>query len=568
MKTEAIEQPLIPRLTAYAEILTRSAKHRHLLFAVCTVITILFIGYYFGTFDQVFHIPFLKKFADPTLYPNDPFFEMRFQHYSFFWFLWIPFYQLGALEITLFIAHIGVTYLTFWAIWLLCEELFHTPLTSLLSTVAFIVPRISFGGFPLLEFSLLNRTFVFPFLLFALLLYLRRRYLWAYLLLGVLYNLHVISVNFVIAMFLFDSVLQLRRVGWRNLALGFLLFLAAAAPVLLWKLGGPPATLTPQREWLSEVSRYIYQFIYPLGLYPHVILPTLNGFCGFALVGIALRRGSLSAHDRTLICFLGAVLIIVLVQIVAAWVYPSTFLMQLQIIRAGVFATLFGYPYLIHYLVAQHKTGALPQGEFKLLLGGALGIPFTLTFLLFWGLFRWLRRLRAKPAWCVALILLITLGNFGAASLYDVWRPGIHIFGLKDSWYDVQMWARAHTPRDAIFISPPQHWDFYDSDWRVFSERSAVVTLPELLEIGLVPGHLSEWQTRFEKLVPGARAQFTGDFFHNRALTAEIFYTQSAAALQQIAVEYGATYLVVEKPHTYDFPIVYENAGHIVYRFP
>jgi hypothetical protein len=94
--------------------------------------------------------------------------------------------------------------------------------------------------------------------------------------------------------------------------------------------------------------------------------------------------------------------------------------------------------------------------------------------------------------------------------------------------------ARAH-PRDAIFISPPQKWDFYESDWRVFSERSAVVTFTELLEIGLVPDHLPEWQTRFEKLVPGARAQFTGDFFHNRALTADIFYTRTATDLQAIA---------------------------------
>ncbi|HNT78252.1 MAG TPA: hypothetical protein PKH77_24830 [Anaerolineae bacterium] len=556
------------RLTAFTETLSRSAWRRHLLFALCTLVTLLFIGYYFGTFDQVFHIPFLKKFADPTLYPNDPFFEMRFQHYSYFWFLWIPFYRLGVLEITLFIAHILVTYLTFWAIWLLCEELFHTPLTSFLSTVAFVVPRISFGGFPLFEFSLLNRTFVFPFLLLAILLYLRRRYLWAYLLLGVLYNLHVISVNFVMGMFLFDSVLQLRRVGWRNLALGLALFLAGAAPVLIWKFSGPPAILAPQREWFSEVSKYIYQFFYPLGPYLHVITPTLNGFCGFVLVGIALHRGSLSAHDRTLIYFLGAVLIIVVVQIVAAWVYPSTFLMQLQIIRAGVFATLFSYPYLIHYLVKRYQTGDLPQSEFQLLLGGALSIPFTLTFLLFWGILRWIRTLRQKPALCVVLIALITVGNFGIASLYNVWRPGIHIFGVQDDWTDVQLWAREHTPRDAIFISPPQKWDFYESDWRVFSERSAVVTFTELLEIGLVPSHLPEWQTRFEKLVPGARAQFTGDFFHNRALTADIFYTRTAADLQAIAQEYGATYLVVEKPHTYAFPVIYENDGYIVYTFP
>jgi hypothetical protein len=165
-------------------------------------------------------------------------------------------------------------------------------------------------------------------------------------------------------MFLFDSVLQLRRVGWRNLALGLVLFLAGAAPVLIWKFSGPPAILVPQREWFSEVSKYIYQFFYPWGRTSRHYPPP-NGFCGFVLVGIALHRGSLSAHDRTLVYFLGAVLLIVVVQIVAAWVYPSTFLMQLQIIRAGVFATLFSYPYLIHYLVKRYQTGDLPSASFN-----------------------------------------------------------------------------------------------------------------------------------------------------------------------------------------------------------
>src|SRR5919109_1118140 len=97
-------------LVAMAERLAASAARRHLFFLAATLFTVVFVGYHFGTFDQTIHIPFLKKYVDPTLYPNDPFFELRFQHYSYFWFLIRPFYRLGVLEEALFVCHLAATY--------------------------------------------------------------------------------------------------------------------------------------------------------------------------------------------------------------------------------------------------------------------------------------------------------------------------------------------------------------------------------------------------------------------------------------------------------------------------
>src|ERR1700675_2803866 len=111
----------------------RSPLYRHLLFAISTIICISFAGYYFGTFDQTVHIPFLKKYADPFLFPGDRFLDLRFNTYSYFWFFFQPFYRLGFLEISMFIVHILATYATFWVLWKLSKTLFNNPLTSLLS---------------------------------------------------------------------------------------------------------------------------------------------------------------------------------------------------------------------------------------------------------------------------------------------------------------------------------------------------------------------------------------------------------------------------------------------------
>src|SRR4030042_2925303 len=135
----------------------------------------------------------------------------------------------------MFIIHILATYFTYWAIWRLTKTIFSNSLTSLLSVIAFILPHMSFAGFTVFEFSLLNRTFVLPFLLLAIDYYLKKYYWLAYLILGLMYNLHVVSVNFVLAMFLFDSVLRLKKVGLKNLIMSMFLFFLAASPVFIWK---------------------------------------------------------------------------------------------------------------------------------------------------------------------------------------------------------------------------------------------------------------------------------------------------------------------------------------------
>src|SRR3989304_2774613 len=123
-----------------------------------------------------------------------------------------------------------------------------------------------------------------------------------------------------------------------------------------------------------------------------------------------------------------------------------------------------------------------------------------------------------------------------------------------------------HPPRrDTVFIPPPQIFYLYTSDWRVFSERSTVATHSELLEAAFAPEYIEYWQPRFAAAGAGAVARFRGDFFENQRITGQAFYSLGEADFQRLAARYGAQYLVVEQPHEYDFPLVYENAGYRIY---
>ncbi len=553
-------------LLSLASCLSQSARWRHALFALASLCAILLIGYHFGTFDQSIHIPFLKKFADPALYPaNEEFFNLRFQHYSYFWFLFLPFYQMGILELTLFVAHYAATYLTFWAVWVLSDTLFHDPLANLLVVLALIVPHVGFSGFPIFEFSLLNRTVILPFLLMALTLYLKKRYVQALALIGVTCNFHVLSSTFVLCLFLFAGMLELRRIGWRTALVSLVTFGLCASPLLVWRALSPPVNFTPQPDWFWNVSQglflHLFYFIAP---YPHIVLITLSGLSGLMLFLIALRQ-RLSEHDGTVTLFVIAAMLILTVQGLATYLQPVTVLIQAQIMRVGLLALILNYLYFAGYLAARHRSGALRGTDFGGLVATFVTGILPLFPLMVWMLQRWPLITRVRPA----LTGLIVVGGLAAGVLvgqtFQLWSPGIHVYMRPTAWHRAQMWARDHTPHDALFITPMHTWWLYDADWRVFSERAQVVSFADMLEIAIVPDYFETWARRFDELAPGARAQFRGNPFDNRLTIARAYASLPDADLLRLAHAYGADYVLVEKPNARPWPVAYENEGFVIY---
>ena len=134
--------------------------------------------------------------------------------------------------------HLLATWLTFLALWDFSLALFNNALAAMLSVMVFTFTHIGFVGFQIIEFSLLPRTFVLPFLLWVFVLYLRDRIPAAFFLLGALSNLHLLSVNFVVWMLLVDALLRLRQIGITPIAGGVGTILPGCYTVNLEKLAG------------------------------------------------------------------------------------------------------------------------------------------------------------------------------------------------------------------------------------------------------------------------------------------------------------------------------------------
>jgi hypothetical protein len=553
-------------LERIANRINQSQAARHLFFLIVTTLTILFMGYQFGTFDQTVHIPFLKANANPTLYPNDPFVALRHEHYSYFWFLFLPFYRLGVLEITMFITHIIVTYFTFWMIYELGETLFKNPLSAMFGTLAFIFPHISFSGFPLIEYSLLNRTFVMPFLILAINLYLRGIRARSFFMLGILYNLHVLSVNYILALFMFDFVMEYRKIGWKKILNCLLVFVLAALPVLLWKMQDASGTeIQMEPGWFDLITRSMMLHVFYLAGNFYVLPASISALSAYVLFLIAYRSAPPRQYDQTVMIFVLATALVVLVEgIVAAWL-PISILIQLQIIRTGLFAVLFGYLYYADYLARKWAAESSKETANAIVLGTFLLSTFTFVTVLLVAAQKWWNATPARLKSTAVFMPVLLVSILAFAVYLNAWHPGIYIGGFHDTWQDVQEWAKANTAKDAIFITPLNKWWIYQSDWRVFSERQTVVTLSEILEASFEPAYMSIWQPRMEALAPGSIAKFRGDLLENQRIVGEAYNNLPTPNLLKAACEYHAGYIVAEKAYPRNLPQVYENADYLVY---
>lgn len=548
------------KLDAIASAINKKSIYKHLLFLLATIITVLTLGYYFGTFDQVSHIPFLKKNIDPSLYVGDDYFDLRFTHYSFFWYFFIPFYKLKILEITLFVFHLFSTYLTFWLIYLFSNYLFKKPLVSLLSVVVFLTPHLGFAGFPIFEFSFLNRTFVLPFILLAMLCYLREKRVAAFLLLGFLYNLHVVSVNFAIAMFLVDSTLRIKEIGLKRFMINVSVFLIAALPILIWRMTGPKESGMINYQWFSTLNNGILHNLFSLfDFNPPFFLLTFGGWLLIFLFFFVTKKAT-DKNTQIIKHFFLAIIIILLIHLITSYFFPVTIIVQAQIIRVGVFALFFSLLYLTNYLVSAFQEKRISVMVFfsHLVTLSVSILPLSIISILVF---------KNKPKIQLNIILLLFILSSLFAYWSKLWQPGIWIYPKKDDLYLAANWAKNNTPKNSYFITPPYRWWLYENDWRLLSERGTTTSLSDLLEVAFAPNKINAWEEKFKEVAPGSLEKLSGNYPANQEIVKQAFVSISTKDVQIIAKKSGAQYLLVEKNQRFNLKKVYENQKYSIYRF-
>ncbi len=534
--------------------------------AAATASVIALYGYTFGSFDQIIYLPFLFKTFHPDLYRLDPFLQLKNHYYSFFWILLQPLYRYGILEIGLFILHILTVFLTFLSIRNLASVFSRNKTFLMLSVFGFVVPHIGISGFTLFEFSILNRTFALPFLIQSVAWYLSGRRYRAFLMIGVMANIHSIYALIVAASLLADALItekdKMSRMFKYILILG-----VSSVPVIAWFAAG-----TIANHAYFDVYRWLA--LMRSSLLSHLFAPWkpnfINIFLGssaagmLVLYGLMFRKLHMSHEVKSIHRFVGVYGVIVVIYFLTVSVMPLEFVAKTQAIRAGLFIMFFIYFLYYVSIFRSRESKELDQRQFNFLaVAGCLSVtPLVL-------LAAYLIRIMIKGVQIYRISILILFIAFiiqmGLLYKFGVYKAGFRIFSPQTAYVDIQRFAARTTGVDSVFIAVPYFWEIHESEWRVYSRRATVVSYSDSLEIAYYPPYYNTWKERMDTLMPGWADSLTGDYFTDRQQLKHLYYGNTAGDFAAAGKKYRARYLVVEKPYCYPFKPMYENRQFILY---
>src|SRR5258706_13525496 len=138
---------------------------------------------------------------------------------------------------------------------------------------------------------------------------------------------------------------------------------------------------------------------------------------------------------------------------------------------------------------------------------------------------------RAKLCAAVAtLVVCVVLSLHGHRTL-----AGADV-GRQDPWVQVQRWAAASTPKEALFLTPPQQGGF-----RIYSDRSVVCEWRDGTQLYFSAAFAKDWWDKLTALRPVLYdAKGTPELMHGKTLE-----KMSDQEIVKLAKSYGASYVVL-----------------------
>ena len=161
-----------------------------------------------------------------------------------------------------------------------------------------------------------------------------------------------------------------------------------------------------------------------------------------------------------------------------------------------------------------------------------------------------IRKLLLKRAWILPALFVII---FDCAVLYHKGGPEIYyhgwIQGKPDPWAELQTFARMNSKKDDLFIVPP-----YMNDFTTYSKRAILGDWAEGSTLLYLDSQFTqEWLARMYDL--GCKPY---NWFQE-------YNSLKTETMLKVAKKYGATFIVTEKPKTFNLNKLYENKRFILY---
>lgn len=530
---------------------------RVLLALVFAAVQITLAGYELGVGNQSIQVPFLLRLHNPELFSRDLMVNTTLAAYpSLFYRLLAPLLHFVSLPALYRGLHFLTTAGVFFAVLTLSRAMFRSVVPGCLAALMLVAGHHR----ALAEQNLYSTGFthtwaVLPLTLTALAFLYADRPGPAFALAGLSFNLHAIEAG---QLALVITAYALGHLKPRRVAGLLTLFVLLASPTLLQML------LQRQvfdADWLQLMRLRSGHHSFPSTWWRpgQPDLPRFALVLALAAVSLTLLPGP---HLRKTLWLTGAVAGLFLCGVLFTEVWPVPLAVRAQLFRASRFLMILALLVIaagcwrargIERLGAALTLGCLAAPPWLSLLPASVVVVTLLA--LYRGRLLWTQAVVAGAAMLITVASWKTLDFVPIGFSMQFHRPPP---GVEADWVDVQRWARANTPTNALFLTPAQQHGF-----RVHSQRAIVGEWRDGTQLFFSAAFARPWWQRMEALQPGLRIAPDA----RRLLVQGRSLSQlDDATLLDLAARFDADYIVVAADPPRRLVPTYHNRQWAIYR--
>lgn len=504
-------------------------KH-YLIILLASIAAIASHGYQFAVSDQEIFIPYILKWKEPYLFPNDLLFSQPSASASLFYPIFGFLARFADLQSIFFLGYLLFQFFFFLAIYRLSYVIVKDQKLAYLALLPFFLPKF-IGGTATFTFDTFfgYRSVGVVFMVLHLSYLLEKKFQKAAISALLSAVFHPLSIIPIILLFPLIFIKENFKIQKKPIVL--ILSILLLVILLLSQF------LPKDNSWLSIIKfrdDYLFVSAWSIRAWLAVALYT-------SLLFILLRSMKPQMENSVLLIVIISFSFFVSNYLILE-IIKTPFIAKFQLVRAIspiAYISLAISPLLLTY----RKPILKILGFFSFIFLCLNFFNIYLVVFLIFGLIFFLGKnqlsINLSPRFILMLaafiFIIFTIKNFSDS------KTVIQFPKAKDEWIDLQLLAKNNTPNDALFLVPPKQTGF-----RTFSNRSVVGDIKDGAVVIYDRAYALEW---FEVI--------------NQLESYQHFNERDFQKLRQI---YPFDYIVTKKEQSLDLSVFYKNKSFTIYK--
>lgn len=594
--------------------------------AACLLLSIaqvLLAGYQFGVGNQTIQVPFLHYWGDPSLYSRDVMVQQTLRDYPSFFYRGLAVVA-GDIPLAYILLHLASTFAATAAVFALARALAGDWRTAFVAVLLLLAGHHrALAGDDMYALGFTHTWAVFGPAVAAIALAFAGRYVWAFAIAGIVFNLHALTGAYVAAMLGMSLLGDVRAAGLRRGALAVGAFVLLALPTAIPMLANRSVF---DAQWFDLTYLRSADHSFPSSWWT-IGDPSIPRFALLiALAALPVSFGLEPRRARRLLLMAAAGAVLFAAGYVLTEVWPSASAIRAQLFRSSRFLLAiafclmaFGVVRGVRYLWAREGLAAWQRAAeiaAAIAVFAAVALPPLIGFLphalaiatlaalatgrLAWwqaglsggvllltaiaadrigfavppfagGLAPWTAPalaavplamalgLGAAAAWRVRKAVAASLAAVGGVVYVALAGHAVvhHRHPPADPFLEAQHWARDHTPKDALFLTPTTPGGF-----RTHAARSVVAEWRDGTQLYFSNAFAGAWWERITALQPGLMTSEDGRQVLSRGRGIDSLSDEQLVAL---ANTFGATHILLPARKRTDLTPLYANDAWAIY---